>query len=64
MWRAFFPRCHGPVNFYATHKSITGRRAHNPIHPGGNPNRRCSSVLGGETTRRPVQMAAPFHGSE
>ncbi|RLW87490.1 hypothetical protein EAI69_23435 [Escherichia coli] len=31
-------------------KSITGRRAHNPIHPGGC-HRRCSSLFCGETNR-------------
>ncbi|NAQ21158.1 hypothetical protein FZN20_16270, partial [Escherichia coli] len=36
--------------FYKTEKSITGRRAHNPIHPGGC-HRRCSSLFCGETNR-------------
>ncbi|EDS4382247.1 hypothetical protein HIM67_002854 [Escherichia coli] len=35
-------------SFYKTEKSITGRRAHNPIHPGGC-HRRCSSLFCGET---------------
>ncbi|PIM05833.1 hypothetical protein CT145_26520, partial [Escherichia coli] len=37
-------------SFYKTEKSITGRRAHNPIHPGGC-HRRCSSLFCGETNR-------------
>ncbi|PDO83383.1 hypothetical protein BK796_20645 [Kosakonia pseudosacchari] len=41
----------GAAIFYATHKSITGRRAHNPIHP-GDCSRRCSCVLCGDTNRR------------
>ncbi|EFA4972390.1 hypothetical protein C2C51_20325 [Escherichia coli] len=36
--------------FYKTEKSITGRRAHKPIHPGGC-HRRCSSLFCGETNR-------------
>ncbi|EFD7779037.1 hypothetical protein F0292_07785 [Shigella flexneri] len=36
--------------FYKTEKSITGRRAHNPIHPSGC-HRRCSSLFCGETNR-------------
>ncbi|EFX5520506.1 TPA: hypothetical protein HMP73_20755, partial [Escherichia coli] len=37
-------------SFYKTEKSITGRRAHNQIHPGGC-HRRCSSLFCGETNR-------------
>nr|MIA93586.1 hypothetical protein [Escherichia coli] len=36
--------------FYKTEKSIIGRRAHNPIHPGGC-HHRCSSLFCGETNR-------------
>lgn len=42
--------------FYKTEKSITGRRAHNPIHPGGC-HRRCSSLFCGETTRYSKDLA-------
>lgn len=37
-------------SFYKIEKSITGRRAHNPIHP-GSCHRWCSSLFCGETNR-------------
>ena len=35
--------------FYTLHKSITGRRAHNPIHPGGRQSQMLFCVVYGET---------------
>ncbi len=35
--------------FYTRHKSITGRRAHNPIHPGGRQPQMLFCVVYGET---------------
>ncbi|TNJ58035.1 hypothetical protein FG871_12470 [Escherichia coli] len=48
-------------SFYKTEKSITGRRAHNPIHPGGC-HRRCSSLFCGETNTATLKLkkTAPF----
>ncbi|AUZ67370.1 hypothetical protein C2U53_28035 [Citrobacter sp. CFNIH10] len=54
----------GTALFYKTDKGITGRRAHNPIHPGGC-SRRCSCLFCGETNWRwqsPVALSASGWG--